>query len=211
MTEYVKSSMTVAIFMAVVIIMAVVVVFALGHIAGHADGIKAAAAKAAPRAAVEQAIMAQVLKRNPDATIRDFDGFPAALLAEAEGAEIDFRLVMAVIDKESEWNPRAVSPAGAVGLMQLRPATAAELVTKLGLSGYEAPVKGKLGSLGDPKVSVKLGVAYLRQQIDAYGFGPEHLRSYNRGPARAKLHWAGDRYAEDVALKYITLTHEVRP
>jgi soluble lytic murein transglycosylase-like protein len=49
------------------------------------------------------------------------------VVAEADAAGLDARLVVALVAVESAWNPRAVSPAGARGLGQLMPATAAEL------------------------------------------------------------------------------------
>jgi soluble lytic murein transglycosylase-like protein len=51
----------------------------------------------------------------------------ARLIAEADAAHLDARLVVALVAVESSWNPRAVSPAGARGLGQLMPATAAGL------------------------------------------------------------------------------------
>src|ERR1700733_15817449 len=51
----------------------------------------------------------------------------ARVVAEADAARIDARLVVALVAVESSWRPHAVSPAGARGLGQLMPATAAGL------------------------------------------------------------------------------------
>jgi soluble lytic murein transglycosylase-like protein len=51
----------------------------------------------------------------------------ARVIAEADAARIDARLVVALVAVESSWDPRAVSPAGARGLGQLMPGTAAGL------------------------------------------------------------------------------------
>ena len=51
----------------------------------------------------------------------------ARVLAEADAARVDARLVVALVAVESAWDPRAVSPAGARGLGQLMPGTAAGL------------------------------------------------------------------------------------
>ncbi len=70
------------------------------------------------------------------ATLRAFDGaldsgqalsLAWRVLAEADAARIDARLVVALVAVESSWNPRARSPAGARGLGQLMPATVAGL------------------------------------------------------------------------------------
>jgi soluble lytic murein transglycosylase-like protein len=77
-------------------------------------------------------------------------------------------LVRAVIRVESGWNPRAVSAKGALGLMQLMPATAAEY-------GVADPF--------DPEQNIRAGVAYLRKLIDRFDGRTElALAAYNAGP-----------------------------
>src|SRR3989304_797840 len=112
---------------------------------------------------VEARILAFIIEKNPEATIRDFGDFPKVLLEESERAGLDYRLVLAIADKESQFNPKAVSYAGAVGLLQLMPATAQLMVKHLNLEGYDPPrfKSGKLeslGSLADPKINLRLGI-----------------------------------------------------
>jgi soluble lytic murein transglycosylase len=84
---------------------------------------------------------------------------------------LDPYLVLALMRQESLFDPEAVSPAKALGLMQLLPATAAKL--------NSAPL-----SLTDPDFNVELGTSYLRELLDLYsGNLVLALAAYNAGEA----------------------------
>ena len=101
------------------------------------------------------------------------DDYDALIQTIAADYGIPPALVKAVIAAESAFNPLAVSHAGAQGLMQLMPATAAAV--------------GVSDSLV-PEQNVRGGVTYLRLMIERYGDLARALAAYNAGPA------AVDRY-----------------
>jgi soluble lytic murein transglycosylase-like protein len=87
-------------------------------------------------------------------------------------------MVKAVIQTESDWNHKAVSTSGALGLMQILPKTA--------MSEFQTPKE----DLFDPYVNVTVGIKYLSKlnkqfndldaTLTAYSHGPTVTRSYSR-------------------------------
>lgn len=98
-------------------------------------------------------------------------------------------LVLSIIRQESSFNPAATSSAGARGLMQLMPATAQEVFTKLKRPQEPA------AQLHDPQVSILLGTTYFSGLMQRYqGNVVLALAGYNAGPGRAtrwREQWAG--------------------
>jgi len=92
--------------------------------------------------------------------------------ARANGLHAD--LVRAVVQVESAFNVRARSPKGALGLMQLMPATIQQY-------GVRNPF--------NPAENIRAGVAYLRQLLDRYANNVElALAAYNAGPGAVDRH-----------------------
>lgn len=101
-------------------------------------------------------------------------------VAKAHG--LDPHLVDLVIRLESGYNPRAVSPKGAKGVMQLMPQTAA-------LYGVE--------NLFDVEENLRGGVRYLRDLLERFGFDlAKALAAYNAGPKAVEKYGGVPPYAE---------------
>jgi len=158
----------------------------------------------ATRAARESRVMSWIVETNPQATVKDFAGFPGYLIDVAESRGLDYRLLLAMAAHESGMRPDAVGARGEVGLWQVLPSTAAGIANSLKLD-FRPPARGDLGSLRDPRVNALIAAEYFRQQVARFGQGPTALQAYNRGDARARAHWPRDRYAADVALAYLVL------
>lgn len=99
-----------------------------------------------------------------------------------------------VMHAESRGNRRAVSHAGAMGLMQIMPATWAMLTAK-----------HRLGSDPfDTRANVLAGAAYLRLMWDRYRDVRLMLAAYNAGPGRVDAYVAGRRGLPSETLSYVT-------
>jgi soluble lytic murein transglycosylase-like protein len=103
---------------------------------------------------------------------------PLSIAARANG--LPPALLRAVAWRESRGRQDAVSPKGAIGVMQLMPATAAEL-------GVDP--RDLLQNLAG-------GAAYLRRQLDAFGSVPLALAAYNAGPGAVRRFGGIPPYAE---------------
>ena len=98
-----------------------------------------------------------------------------------EALPVSRALALSIARRESEFDPEARSPAGALGLMQMLPATAAEVAKDQGIKFSKA----KLAS--DPAYNATLGAAYLKELVDQFGPSVALVASgYNAGPGRPR-------------------------
>jgi soluble lytic murein transglycosylase len=109
----------------------------------------------------------------------------------AERSGLDPFLVAAVVREESGYYPRAVSPAGARGLMQLMPGTAQPMAEVRGLPFRNGDL------LYDPVANLQIGTSFLAGLMKEFGDPRLALAAYNAGPRRAREWWKARR-SDDV-------------
>ncbi len=113
------------------------------------------------------------------------------LVADSEKNGLDPYLVASLIRQESEFNAGAVSPARAIGLMQLLPSVGKENAKKEGLRGFNA------SELLNPAINLELGTRNLRQVLDRFGGQPEYaLAAYNAGDVPVRQWMAAGDYKD---------------
>lgn len=120
-----------------------------------------------------------------------------AVLEESKRNHIDPKLVLAVMHTESRFYNFARSPVGALGLMQIMPATGEMLARDAGLE-WSGP-----DTLFAPELNVRLGTRYLAELRARYGTWKGALAAYNWGPAAIDKRLAGgeqmpELYAQQV-------------
>ncbi len=115
------------------------------------------------------------------------------LASRAKEFDVDAALLRGVVRQESVFDSHVKSHAGAVGLMQLMPATARSLSKSVLHTRYRG------GFLYDPGVNAALGAAYLKRLVDQFGGSTVlGLAAYNGGPSRiARLARENPRLSED--------------
>jgi soluble lytic murein transglycosylase-like protein len=137
------------------------------------------------RAARSAAAEVQHLLKQQPSRGADFvspEEIESAIEDAASRHNVDPNLVRAVIKVESNFNPHAVSPKGAMGLMQLMPATAREL---------------NVSDAFDPAQNVDAGVRHLRTLLNSFGGDARlALAAYNAGQGAVLRHGGVPRYAE---------------
>jgi len=118
------------------------------------------------------------------------------IAAAARETGLDPWLIAAVARQESTFSARALSPAGAVGVLQLLPSTAGLHARRVGL--------GSRPDLEDPAVNIRLGAHELAALVGRFGALEPALAAYNAGEKRVRQWWRrwpdADVFAESVPI-----------
>lgn len=130
--------------------------------------------------------------------------FEQQIAQSAERNRLSPYLVAAVINEESGFDPETVSRAGAVGLMQVMPATAEDMLSRGVVS---AEVVGT-APLTDPAANIEYGSAYLRQLVERYHEVEVALAAYNAGLRNADR-WVADERPIREAITFPETRHFV--
>ena len=106
--------------------------------------------------------------------------YPTGLLPtiKSQGAKgVDPYLIAAIIREESQYDVKAISRVGAIGLMQVMPATANNVAQRVGL-----PTMGR-DDLFDQETNIRIGVRYVEQLLEQFSGDLVHtIAAYNAGP-----------------------------
>ncbi len=115
-----------------------------------------------------------------------------ALKQDSQANGLDPYLVASLIRQESEFNPGAISPANAYGLMQILPSVGKGLAKETKLRPFSA------ARLLEPESNIKLGTRYFKEMVDSNGGVEYALAAYNAGSNRVS-DWRSAGQFRDVA------------
>jgi soluble lytic murein transglycosylase len=143
-----------------------------------------------------------VRSHRPDISEAEAKELSEVILEECSWYGLDPMLVLAVINVESKFQYRAVSPAGARGIMQILPYVGKSLLQEIGLHQPSHSVPFQPEFLDDPFLNIKLGVYYLHGLRKSFRNLTHALTAYNMGPTQTK-----NRLENDIELseEYATL------
>ena len=118
--------------------------------------------------------------------------YETEITAAADKYHVDKALIFGVIKTESDFNPQAVSRAGAVGLMQIMPDTFEWMQTY-----YKEESSHTMEDLRDPAVNIDYGVELLSILLEKYGDEETALCAYNGGVGHVDEGLKDPQYSDD--------------
>jgi soluble lytic murein transglycosylase-like protein len=135
----------------------------------------------APEAPTRTERISELLVRHaPDLHPVDRARVAAAVESAREDHHVDPLLLLAIIEQESKFDPRASGPHGSIGLMQIKPFVARDIAKRHGIPWAGAK------TLYDPAANVEIGASYLSEMFDMYPDPGLAVAAYNLGPYRVQ-------------------------
>ena len=129
---------------------------------------------------IKDRVAQQILLYKKGLKISHINNLSGLIVHESKKYGYDPLLLTAVIITESSFNNWARSNKGALGLMQIRPATGKELAAEVSVQWQGTP------SLYNPETNIALGAYYLNKLYLHFGDLGLALEAYNHGPSRLK-------------------------
>ncbi|MGG5808905.1 transglycosylase SLT domain-containing protein [Falsiroseomonas sp. CW058] len=164
------------------------------RVQGNAGVMRAMLLVASQAGMTDLAAQLASLSQTADGRPRDFARFPLPRLEPAGGFRVDPALLYALARQESNFDPQAVSPAGARGLLQIMPATASYVTGDASLRGAGAR------RLHDPGFSLEVGQRYVHYLAQGDQVGGDLIRllaAYNNGPGNLSRWLPAVRHRDD--------------
>ena len=160
--------------------------------------------------AMEAYIVEQLDKSLPEEDRARAGEIADAILREAKAHDFDPIFIMAIIQRESRYNPRAVGSHGEIGMMQIKPSTARWISEKFGLR-FKAEE-----SLYDPVVNIRISTTYLAHLRQSFKKNSSYyVAAYNMGPGRARAmmneNIVPEVYSRDVLSNYLSYYRKIEP
>ena len=114
--------------------------------------------------------------------------YKAEIYRYADEFDLERALVFAVVKTESDFDDRAVSPVGAIGLMQITEETGKYVAEKLNVKEFD---------LFSPNINIKFGCCYLKYLIERFEKVDTALIAYNAGEGNVEKWLADNNYSKD--------------
>jgi len=147
---------------------------------GHLNHVKAPAAPDTRKEFVIQKIIRHMENQNVSFEDEELRNSATILYDESRRKGIDYRLVLAVMKVESNFQHDVVSDMGARGLLQLKPSLAKFIAKDVGIQWRGAK------TLDEPAQNIKIGIHHLSSLLDDFESLNLALHAYHVGPTRLK-------------------------
>lgn len=150
---------------------------------------------------MQKRIYGVIRQKMPSLTLAQKFNLAKTIIDESQKYHFDPMFTLAIIQTESQFDPKTVGQFGEIGLMQIKPSTAEWISDKYHISEYH-----DRSSLFNPSLNVRVSLAYMNHLRHGFDYHPEkYVNAYNLGPKRLKK--GGKRLALNHKYEHQVLTH----